>query len=57
MEPSQTHNSQAAHTRPPSKLSIMERASPGQETPEARKDTVEKTENVQSNGRRLNTPP
>ena len=57
MEPSKIHNSQAAHTRPPSKLSIMERASPGQETPEARKDTVEYTENVQGNGHRLNTPP
>ena len=57
MEPSKSHNSQAAHTRPPSKLSIMERASPGQETLEARKDTVENTENVQGNGLRLNTPP
>ena len=57
MEPSEIHNSQAAHTRPPSKLSIMERASPGQGTLEARKDTVENTENVQGNGHRLNTPP
>ena len=57
MEPNKTHNSQAAPTRPSSKLSIMERASPGQETPEARKDKVENTENVQGNGHRLNTPP
>ena len=57
MEPNNTHNSQAAPIRPPSKLSIMERASPGQETLEARKDKVENTENVQGNGHRLNTPP
>ena len=57
MEPSKTHNSQAAHTRPPSKLSIMERVSPGQETSEAHKDAVENTENVQGNDHRLRTPP
>lgn len=35
----------------------MERASPGQEMPEAGKDTVESTDKVEVNGSKLNTPP
>ena len=57
MEPNKTHNSQASQDRPPSNLSIMERVSPGQETVYASKDTVENTENVESNRHKLNTPP
>lgn len=57
MEPNNTHNAQATQHRPPSKLSIMERASPDLKMPEAGKDAVEDTDNLEVNGPRLNTPP
>ena len=57
MEPNKIPNFQPTQSRIPSKLSIMERASPICEMVEASKDAVENIGHVEGNGNQIKTPP